>query len=301
VVTNIGGGDHLGLNYITTVEDLAVLKRVIVANVAPSGYAVLNAADPIVAAMASVCPAQVIYFARDPHHPLLATHRAQGKRTVCVDGDAIVAAEGSWRERIALAEAPITRGGTIGFQVENVMAAVAAAWGVGMHWDAMRRGLASFVADRNTAPGRFNVMDYRGATVIADYGHNADAIRALVAAVETMPARHRSIVISGAGDRRDEDLRAQSTTLGAAFDEVILYEDACQRGRAAGEVIALLREGLVGASRARHVEEIRGEFVAIDRALERLQPGDLCLVLVDQVEEALARLAQRVAEATLTA
>jgi cyanophycin synthetase len=301
VVTNIGSGDHLGLNYITTVEDLAVLKRVIVANVAPSGYAVLNAADPIVAAMASVCPGQVIYFARDPHHPLLATHRAQGKRTVCVDGDALVAAEGSWRERIALADAPITRGGTIGFQVENVMAAVAAAWGAGMHWDAMRRGLASFVADRDTAPGRFNVMDYRGATVIADYGHNADAIRALVAAVETMPARHRSIVISGAGDRRDEDLRAQSTTLGAAFDEVILYEDACQRGRAEGEVIALLREGLVGASRARHVEEIRGEFVAIDRALERLQPGDLCLVLVDQVEEALAHLAQRVAEATLTA
>ncbi|MDB5845314.1 MAG: cyanophycin synthetase, partial [Polaromonas sp.] len=43
VVTNIGSGDHLGLNYITTVEDLAVLKRVIVQNVAPTGYAVLNA------------------------------------------------------------------------------------------------------------------------------------------------------------------------------------------------------------------------------------------------------------------
>ena len=301
VVTNIGSGDHLGLNYITTVEDLAVLKRVIVANVAPSGYAVLNAADPIVAAMASVCPGQVIYFARDSHHPLLATHRAQGRRTVCVDGDAFVAAEGSWRERIALADAPITRGGTIGFQVENVMAAVAAAWGVGLHWDAVRRALASFVADRDTAPGRFNVMDYRGATVIADYGHNADAIRALVAAVEAMPARHRSVVISGAGDRRDDDLRLQTTLLGTAFDEVILYEDACQRGRVEGEVIALLREGLVGATRARQVEEIRGEFVAIDRALERLQPGDLCLVLVDQVEEALAHLAHRVAEAAVMA
>jgi cyanophycin synthetase len=46
VVTNIGAGDHLGLNYITTVEDLAVLKRVIVQNVAPQGYAVLNATDP---------------------------------------------------------------------------------------------------------------------------------------------------------------------------------------------------------------------------------------------------------------
>ncbi|NLZ12034.1 MAG: hypothetical protein GX086_11965, partial [Alcaligenaceae bacterium] len=43
------------------------------------------------------------------------------------------------------------------------------------------------------------------------------------------------------------------------------------------------------------IEEIQGEFVAIDRALERLQPGDLCLILIDQVEEALAHIAQRVA------
>ena len=85
--------------------------------------------------------------------------------------------------------------------------------------------------------------------------------------------------------------------LGAAFDEVLLYQDAAQRGRADGEVVALLRRGLEGAVRTRHVEEIRGEFTAIDRALERLQPGDLCLVLVDQVEEALAHLAKRVSEA----
>ena len=81
VVTNIGAGDHLGLNYITTVEDLAVLKRVIVQNVDPAGYAVLNATDPIVAAMTSACPGKTI-FASDRHHPVMATHRAQGHRTV---------------------------------------------------------------------------------------------------------------------------------------------------------------------------------------------------------------------------
>ena len=103
VVTNIGDGDHLGLNYITTVEDLAVLKRVIVQNVAPSGYAVLNAADPIVLAMAPVCPGGVILFAADGRLPALAAHRAQGRRTVFVEGDDIVAAEGSARARLPLA------------------------------------------------------------------------------------------------------------------------------------------------------------------------------------------------------
>ena len=297
VVTNIGAGDHLGLNYITTVEDLAVLKRVIVQNVHASGYAVLNAADPLVAAMAMACPGNVIYFTADRHHPVMATHRAQGRRTVYVDGDYIVAAVGSWREKIALRDVPLTRAGTIAFQVDNAMASVAAAWGVGLDWETIRRGLSSFSNDADNAPGRFNVMDYKGATVIADYGHNPDAMRALVSAVEAMPAKRRSVVISGAGDRRDEDIREQTVILGDAFDDVILFEDACQRGRADGEVVKLLREGLANAQRTRTVDEIYGEFTAIDHALARLQPGDLCLILVDQVEEALAHLAQRVAAA----
>nr|WP_295083556.1 cyanophycin synthetase [uncultured Roseateles sp.] len=296
VVTNLGAGDHLGMNFLNTVEELALVKRVIVQNVAPTGFAVLNAADPIVAGMAATCPGQVIYFAADRHHPLMATHRAQGKRCVYIDGDMLVAAQGSWRESIPLREIPITRNGAIGFQVENAMASVAAAWGVGLDWDTVRRGVASFANDADNAPGRFNVMDYRGATVIADYGHNADAMRALVSAVAALPGKRRSVVISGAGDRRDEDIREQTVILGEAFDDVLLFEDACQRGRQDGEVLALLRQGLEGASRTSYIDEIRGEFIAIDKALARLQPGDLCLVLVDQVEEALAHLAKRIAE-----
>jgi cyanophycin synthetase len=146
-------------------------------------------------------------------------------------------------------------------------------------------------------PGRFNVFDYRGATVVADYGHNPDAMAALVQAVSTMTAARRSVVISGAGDRRDEDLRGQTRILGEAFDEVILYQDAAQRGRADGEVIALLREGLAGASRTTRVDAINGEFAAIDAALARLEPGHLCLILVDQVQEALDHIAARIREA----
>jgi cyanophycin synthetase len=223
-------------------------------------------------------------------------HRAQRGRIVYVDGAHLVAAHGKKVERIALADVPITRGGVIGFQVENVMASVAAAWAVGVKWDAIRLGLKTFVGESDNAPGRFNVFDYRGATVIADYGHNPDAIAALTSAVESMPATRRSVVISGAGDRRDEDIREQTRILGKAFDDVLLYEDQCQRGRSEGEVVALLREGLADASRTSYIAEIKGEFVAIDTALARLQPGDLVLILIDQVDEALAHIGKRVAE-----
>ncbi|MGB7503767.1 MAG: cyanophycin synthetase, partial [Azonexus sp.] len=297
VITNIGIGDHLGLNFITTVDELAVVKRVIVENVAPKGTAVLNAADPVVAAMAHHCPGQIIFFAHDRMNPVLATHRAQGRRVVHVERDAIVCGEGRKKHRFPLANIPLTRNGAIGFQVENAMAAIATGWALGYAWEVIERTLGGFVSDAQTAPGRFNVFDYKGATLIADYGHNPDAIQALVNAIENMPARRRSVVISGAGDRRDDDIRQQTEILGDAFDDVILYQDACQRGREDGEVIALLRAGLADAKRTSETLEITGEFLAIDTALGRLNPGDLCLILIDQVEDALVHIARRITEA----
>ena len=300
VVTNIGSGDHLGLSYISTVEDLSVVKRVIVQNVKPdTGVAVLNAADPMVARMADSCPGKVTFFACDRNHPVMAMHRARGNRIIYLDGDAIVACEGKFTHRLPLAAIPVTANGAIGFQIENAMAAVGAGWALELDWAVIEAGLAGFVADAETAPGRFNLFDYRGATLIADYGHNPDAIRALVAAIDQLgdkSAKRRSVVISGAGDRRDEDIRQQTEILGGAFDEVVLYQDQCQRGRADGEVLALLQKGLENARRARDIKEIHGEFLAIDTALAALEAGDLCLILIDQIDEALAHIAQRVKE-----
>ena len=300
VVTNIGKGDHLGLSYISTVDELAVVKRVIVRNVRPDvGVAVLNAADPMVARMADACPGKVTFFALDRNHPVMAMHRAQGKRVVYLNADSIVATEGGFEQRIPLAEIPVTANGAIGFQIENAMAAAGAGWALGIDWTIIRAGLADFVNDAETAPGRFNLFNYRGATLIADYGHNPDAIMALVGAIDNMPATastRRSVVISGAGDRRDEDIRQQTEILGDAFDQVVLYQDQCQRGRADGEVLALLQLGLRNAKRTTDIREIHGEFLAIDTALAELKSGDLCLILIDQIEEALAHIAKRVAE-----
>jgi cyanophycin synthetase len=297
VVTNIGMGDHLGLNYISTVEDLAVVKRVIVQNVAPHGMAVLNAADPMCVQMADACPGKVTFFARDRQHPILTMHRARGNRVVYVHDGHLVAAQQDEEFRIALRDIPLTRNGSIGFQIENAMAALASVWALNVRMEAIHAGLASFVNDAQTAPGRFNFFSYRGANVIADYGHNPDAMLALVPAIESIQASKRVAVISGAGDRRDEDIIRQTEILGDVFDEIILYQDQCQRGRQDGEVLALLRRGLERARRVKQVDEITGEFRAIDTALGRLGKNDMCLILIDQVDEALAHIAQRVAAA----
>jgi cyanophycin synthetase len=316
VVTNIGAGDHLGMNYIETPQQLAAVKQVIVHNVSELGTAVLNADDPLVAAMADGCPGSIIYFGNSSQQALIAQHRAQGGRVVYRDGHHLVAAQQDTQQRIDLAGVPLTAGGRIPFQVENTMAAVAAGWALGLEWSGLQSALSTFVSDPATAPGRFNLMDFHGALVIADYGHNPDAVQALVRAVESMesmesmdsmdspeatPSKRRVVVISGAGDRRDQDLVRQTEILGEAFDDVVLYQDQAQRGRADGEVLALLRQGLAKAGRTRRIEEIRGELLAIDIALSWVEPGDLCLILVDQVEQALAHLAARGATPTTAA
>jgi cyanophycin synthetase len=215
---------------------------------------------------------------------------------VFVEKGELVAVEAKVQHRLPLSSVPITHGGAIGFQVENTLAAVAACWGLNMPWADIVQGISSFVSDAAKVPGRFNMMNYRGATLVADYGHNPDAINALVQAFKALPigeAGRRTVVISGAGDRRDEDLREQTRILGESFDQVILYEDQCQRGRADWEVVKIMREGLQGALRTTQIEEIRGEFVAIDTALSRLNSGDQCLILVDQVEQAVAYLEEK--------
>lgn len=297
VVTNVGLGDHLGMADIHSVEDLAAVKQVVVDNVSPQGMAVLNATDPIVARMADSCPSAVTFFALDKQLPLLVARRERGDRVIYVDGSDIVAEQGLFQWRMPLERVPLTLSGKVDFQIENVMAAVGSAWGLNLDWAVIERGLGSFSGDASMAPGRFNLFDYLGATVIADYGHNSDAILALCHAVQNMPARQRLVVISGAGDRRDEDIRQQTQILGDVFDQVLLYQDACQRGRADGEVIGLLREGLAGAQCTTYIEEIQGEFAAIDRALARLEPGDVCLILIDQVDVALTHLTERIAQA----
>jgi cyanophycin synthetase len=294
VVTNIGDGDHLGLSDIDTLEKLARVKRVIVEAVAPTGVTVLNAADPLVAEMAEHCPGETLFFARDGGHPVVREQRARGGRVAFVRENTIVVARGDQEIPIdALHRVPLTHGGRVGFQVENTLAAVSAAWAVGVPVETIVRRLESFTANLDQVPGRFNVIEVGGATVILDYGHNPSALAAVIEALDHhYPHAHRTAVYSTAGDRRDCDIVRQGELLGAAFDRVLLYEDHYLRGRQEGEIISLLRQGLCGAARASDVAQFRGSLNAVQAALESIGPGRLLLVQADEVDETVAWVRQ---------
>ncbi|MGL4465613.1 MAG: Mur ligase family protein, partial [Planctomycetia bacterium] len=299
VVTNIGEGDHLGLADVHTTEKLAQVKRTLVEAVAATGAAVLNAADALTAGMAEYCPGRVVYFAVDDRNAVIAAHREKGGRALFVRDNVVVLAEGATEtDLVSLDRVPLTYGGRVPFQVENTLAAIGAAWSLGLPLDLLRNRVQSFTANMEQVPGRFNVIELHGATVIVDYGHNPSALQALVGVIEKLPNARRRTVYSAAGDRRDVDMIRQGELLGRAFHQVVLYEDQYIRGRAEGEISRLIRQGIdsVGAVGPDGVEavpgprlteevvEVRGALKAVETALKSVRPGDLLLVQADEID-----------------
>ncbi|AMV32376.1 Cyanophycin synthetase [Pirellula sp. SH-Sr6A] len=291
IVTNIGEGDHLGLSDIETLEQLAKVKRCVIEAVSKTGYGVLKANDPYTAEMAERCKGGVIFFAIDGNDPVLSEHRSKGGRAAFVRDNAIILAEGTTDfPLLSLERIPLTHNGRITFQVENVLAAAAACWGLGMPCEQIRLGLESFSAHMDKVPGRFNLVEMHGATVIVDYGHNASSLMAIAETLEQFPHEHRTVIYSAAGDRRDEDMVRQGEILANHFDRIILYEDQYLRGRQPGEIMSLFKKGMDAGRKVKEIHEVSGWPNAVDRALKLIRKGDLLLMQADTIDEAVQYL-----------
>ncbi len=290
IVTNIGAGDHLSED-IDTPEALAYVKSTIVWAVKETGYAVLNAHDPLVVEMAQWCPGQVIYFARDENLPVIQEHLEKGGRAVFVRNNDIILGEGNQETLLeTLDKVPLTHGGKVGFHVENALASAAAGWALGIPTADLRAGLESFLPGMDKVPARFNLLDIGGVTVVLDYGHNTSALAKLLEVLGNFPHKHRSAVYSAAGDRRDQDIIEQGEILGKFFDRVILYEDTYLRGREEGEISSLFGKGLNQGGRTADIRTIKGGMLAIEIALAACSPGDLLFVQPDLIDDGVQLL-----------
>jgi cyanophycin synthetase len=287
VVTNISG-DHLGLGGVNTIEDLARVKQVVIESVARDGAAVLNADDPLVAEMAAATDARVVYFGMNPKRSVMAAHLADDGSCVFVEDGAIVLARDGHRDTLVeLERLPFTHGGRVRFQVQNALAAVAAAWAAGLNPAMIVRALTTFRSDAAMVPGRFNVRELRGVEVVLDYGHNAAAMRALGEAIESLGKRRTVMVLGLPGDRRDEDLIATVQATRAFADEYVLHDLEDRRGRAENEVPKLLRAQLPKSVRTTLAANQRE---ALRTAWQRVRPSDRLLVTADIVDDTIEAL-----------
>jgi cyanophycin synthetase len=302
VVMNVTS-DHLGMRGIDTLEQLAEVKALIPAAVKPGGHAVLNADDPRVLAMRDHTPGETLLFSLDAASPEVARHVAAGGTAVTVDDDGagretIVIRAGADRVAVAPADdVPLTLGGAARFQLQNVLAAVAAAHAQGLSAEEIRGGLDTFLPSDATTPGRMNLLRTARGRVVVDYAHNPAAVRALAEFARRSGARRSIGLVSMPGDRRDEDLRELGRAA-AGFDYVIAKEHPKYlRGRAAGEVARLIGEGLADAGTPpERWEAILSEPDAVEHALGMMRDGDLVLVVADDTAAVLAQLRPHVVE-----
>lgn len=284
VVTNVAA-DHLGENGIDTLDDMARVKQIPVEAVSRDGAAVLNADDPVVARMARASNGRVVYFSMDQDNPVVVRHLADGGQCVLADKRAILlAAGGSKTELVRLSKVRFSAGGNIHFQVQNALAAAAAAWAAGLHPTLIAGALESFSTDASMLPGRFNVMELRGVQVVVDYAHNAPALAALGQALGVLGKRRTYMVLGLPGDRRDEDILAAVRATTSYVDAYIVRDDHDRRGRSRREIFSLVKGCLPKEIPCKYAS---GQRQAIMFAMQIARPGERVVLIVDEADEAL--------------
>ena len=255
VLTNVSA-DHLDLQGIHTLPELAEVKAVIARITRQGGTVVLNADDPLVAALARRVRAPVTYFSMaGPDGPVVRRHLRRGGRAIVLDGGWIVDCGPSGRQRLlAAAEAPATLHGLAAHNVANALAAAAAALALGATAEQVAEGLRGFRPSAEEAPGRMNLYRLGNRVVIVDYAHNEAGVAVLLdvaagiaggAAGRTRPV---TLILGTAGDRPDDALRAIARLAGRRADHVVLKETISYlRGRSRESILGEFRAGLAEA------------------------------------------------------
>lgn len=245
VVTNVTA-DHLGLHGVETVDQLAEVKAVVTRVTRRDGWVVLNADDPRTFAMRLGTGAQVCVFSHDPDSPAVREVLGSGGRAVTVlDGMVTVLGPGV-DPLLDVADVPMTLAGLSRVNVENALAAVGAGLGLGLPRAAVVEGLRSFRPGTADNPGRMNVYDMRGVTVVVDLAHNEAGVAALVEVLRGLCAPRGSVrlVVGSPGDRTDDIIMAVGETAARGADRIAIgHKEHYLRGRDPDQLAELLRRG----------------------------------------------------------
>jgi cyanophycin synthetase len=291
IVTNVAA-DHMGLGGINTVEQMAKVKAVVPETVFPHGYAVLNADDDLVYAMKKDLDCNVALFSMDENNPRIKRHSADGGLSSVYENGYISIMKGTWKIRVmAVKDIPLTYEGKAIHNVQNCLPAVMASYLFrDITIEDIRSALASFIPSSAQTPGRLNFFQFKNYTMLADFAHNPHGLKLLCDFVSKLDYPIRIGIISGTGDRRDEDIRELGEISAQYFDEIIIRCDKNLRGRTAEEIINLLKEGIEKVNPTLPVMTIANENEALEYIYAHPRQGALYTIMCDVVAGALDKI-----------
>lgn len=279
VITNITG-DHMGLDGVETIEDLAFVKSLVGEAVKKDGAAVLNAGDKMTPYVLSRIKAKPVLFYKDIESG------NEFKNLDCIrvfnDNGIIKVQDGSSQFSVLPVSAvPITLGGLIECNVENCLAAVSALYALHVPVETIAKGLKTFSENS----GRFSIFELNGVHVMLDYGHNPAGYEQVIKVCKSLGHSRLVGIIGMPGDRLDKDIKSVGRQCAGAFDKIYIKEDKDLRNRKKGEVAHLFYDSITESGfSGSEVTIIEDEMEALKAAAADANGGDLIVVFYEKME-----------------
>ncbi len=289
IVTNITA-DHIGLGGIHTLEQMAKVKSVLPETVFPHGFAILNAEDDLVYEMREGLKCNVALFSMDENNKRIKKHCSKGGLAAVYENGYVTILKGTWKIRIEkVTEIPLTFGGKAIHNIMNVLPSILACYIFrNIKVEDIRLGLHSFIPSSSQTPGRLNMFDFKNFKFLVDFAHNPAGLNLLCDFVNQLDGTSKVGIISGTGDRRDEDIREIGRIAAKNFDEIVIRQDRNLRGRTADEIINLLVEG-INETKPKDIPVtiIPDENEAILYAYQNVKPGAIITIMCDVIPDTI--------------
>ncbi|MFL0267167.1 cyanophycin synthetase [Candidatus Clostridium radicumherbarum] len=295
VITNITE-DHLGIDEINTLEDLAYVKSLVGEAVKENGYVILNADDEVSKTIVNRMKSNIIFISKDKDNVLLRENISKGGYGVYThNGYIYVEKDDNAVPLIKVNKINITINGKLKYNIENSMCACAALIGLKVNYSTIRKGLSTFYCNEEQNPGRFNMYSVNGATVILDYGHNIEGYKAVLEGIKAIKHNRLVGVIGVPGDRLDSNVLQVGNISGNYFDFIYIKEDMDKRGRRNGEIAKLLEKGVLSSEfNHKNLETILDEVEALEKAIDKSKPGDIIIIFFEKYEPLLNLVKERI-------
>ena len=287
VLTNIKE-DHLGISDIHNLKDLTKVKRVVLDSVKKDGWSILNADDEYSMRLMPDLSSKVAIFSLDENNKHIKKFAKEGKITCVYEEGFITIKKGDWKIRIAKAiNIPITMEGKAKFMISNVLAASLSTYLYGFAIEDIANSLRTFIPSAALTPGRLNVFKFKKFNVLIDFAHNPAGYEAIEDYLKNVEATKKIGIISGVGDRRDEDIKECGKIAGRMFDYIIIRNEKHLRGRTEEEINGLIISGILEAGRDVSYESIPKEIEALKHAMSMAEEGTYITALSDVVSNAI--------------
>lgn len=292
IVTNIQE-DHLGIADIHNLDDLTRVKSVVVGAVKRSGWGVLNADNKYCIRIANKADCKVAYFSMNEDNPVIKEHCKKGGTAAIYENGYITVKKGDWKIRvIKVTHVPLTFGGSLEFMIENVLAATLATFLYGYKIEDIRVSLETFIPSAAQTPGRMNIFNFKEFKVLIDFAHNPDGFNGIKGYLSTIEATEHIGVISGTGDRRDEDIIETAKISAEMFDKIIICQEKYLRGRTQQELIDLLLQGIRAVKPDMKVIINNSGDDCLRYLVTTAQPGTFITILSNTIDDAITKVAE---------